>query len=481
MKTLSTSASGSTKETEPVLTFWGAASAVSGSMHLLVWGKQRVLLDCGLYQGKRDIARQRNEQFPFHPHQIDSVIISHGHIDHCGNLPTMLRQGFRGSIYATPPTRDLLGIMLRDSAKIQEEDAAHLNIARNYAEPWYQPLYTLADVEQVLDHVVAVPFHHEVDLGGGARFRFIEAGHIIGSALVHVRFAGNGQDRTLTFSGDLGRRGLPLLKPAGEIPPADLLVCESTYGNRHHEPVAETIEKLYQVVRQTVARGGKVLIPAFSLGRCQLIIHFLQKGLAGGQIPSIPIFVDSPLAAQIAEVYRAHPDSLHPEVATAVRDGHGILGGDGVHYIRGYEESMQLAGSPGPSVIIASSGMCDAGRIVSHLKQCVDDPRCTVALVSYQAQGTTGRRLMEPKPTIRIAGKDWNKWIDVVHLEGFSGHADQEDFLAYLKPLVGQVGKIRLIHGERDQALALAAHLQGIGFDDVSVPEPSDRVTIGPA
>jgi len=479
MKMPSTPFSSPTTEAVPALTFWGAASAVSGSMHLLEWGKRRVLLDCGLYQGRRDIARQRNEQFPFHPHHVDAVIISHGHIDHCGNLPTLVRQGFRGTIFATPPTRDLLRIMLRDSAKIQEEDAAHLNIARNYAEPWYEPLYTLADVEQVLDRVVAIPYHQEIDLGGGASFRFIEAGHIIGSALVHVRFSGASRDRTLTFSGDLGRRGLPLLKPAGEIPPADLLVCESTYGNRLHEPVAATVDKLYQVIRQTISRGGKVLIPAFSLGRCQLIIHFLQKGLAAGMIPRIPIFVDSPLAAEVAEVYRGHPDSLHPEVAAAVRNGHGILGGDGVQYIRGFEESLHLASSPGPSVVIASSGMCDAGRIVSHLKHCVDDPRCTVALVSYQAQGTTGRRLMEPKPTIRFAGKDWNKWIEVVHLEGFSGHADQEDFLAYLRPLLGRVGKIRLIHGEREQALALAASLRQIGFDDVGVPEPGDRTVIG--
>ena len=234
-------------------------------------------------------------------------------------------------------------------------------------------------------------------------------------------------------------------------PPADLLVCESTYGNRKHEPVGGTIEKLYGVVRDTVARGGKVLIPAFSLGRCQLIIHFLQQGLRAGKVPRVPVYVDSPLASNVAEVYRSHPDALHPEVAVGVREGHGILGGDGVEYVRSGEESQQLATRPGPCVVIASSGMCDAGRIVNHLKHNVDDPRSTVALVSYQAQGTTGRRLLEAKPTIRIAGKDWNKWIDVVHLEGFSGHADKDDFLAYLTPLAGKVGKVRLIHGERNR------------------------------
>jgi metallo-beta-lactamase family protein len=239
------------------------------------------------------------------------------------------------------------------------------------------------------------------------------------------------------------------------------------------------VEKLYEAVRDTVSRGGKALIPAFSLGRTQLIIHYLQKGLRSGQIPQVPIFVDSPMAADVAEVYRAHPEALGPEIVQAVREGHGVLGGDGVSYIRDTDESFRLSSRRGPAVIIAASGMCDAGRIVTHLKQHIDDPRCTVILVSYQAQGTLGRRLTEPKPTVRFAGKDWNKWINVVHLEGFSGHADKDDFLAYLTPLVGKVQKVRLIHGEKDQALALAQTLREAGFPDVAVPAPGDRVVIG--
>jgi metallo-beta-lactamase family protein len=467
------------RPSEPALTFWGAASTVTGSMHLVEAGNTKILLDCGMYQGRRDEARERNAHFPFHPHQIDAVIVSHAHIDHCGNLPTLVRQGFDGPIFATPPTRDLIRVMLRDSAKIQEEDAAHLNIARNYAEPWVQPLYTYTDVDRTFDQVVAVPYGKEVDAGRGVRFRFHEAGHILGSALVHLTADGPDRQRTLTFSGDLGRRGLPLLKPAGNIPPADLLVCESTYGNRRHVPVGDTIEKLYAAIRETVARGGKALIPAFSLGRCQLIIHYLQQGLRAGKIPNVPIYVDSPLAADVADVYRAHPNNLGPEVAEAVKEGHGVLGGDGVVYVRDFEESMRLATRPGSFVVIASSGMCDAGRILGHLKQNIDDPRCTVILVSYQAQGTLGRRLTEPKPTVRFLGREWNKWIDVVHLEGFSGHADRDDFLHYLTPLAGKVGKVRLIHGEKEQAAALAATLNGIGFEDVAVPAPGDRVVIG--
>lgn len=446
---------------------------------LLGGGNAKVLLDCGLYQGRREEARERNSHFPFHPHLIDAVVVSHAHIDHCGNLPTLVRQGFSGPIYCTPPTRDLLKVMLADSAKIQEEDAAHLNIVRNYAEPWVQPLYTHPDVDRALRQVVAVPYGAETELGRGVRFRFVEAGHLLGSAAVHVTAAGPDRPRTLTFSGDLGRRNLPLLKPPAPLPPADVLVCESTYGNRLHESLESTVAKLYAAIDATVARHGKVLIPAFSLGRTQLVVHILQQGLRAGKFPRVPVYVDSPLAADVADVYRAHPNSLAPAVAGPLAEGHGILGGDGVAYVREFEDSMRLATSPGPCVIIASSGMCDAGRVVTHLKQTVDDPRCTVVLVSYQAAGTTGRRLLEPKPTVRFAGRDWNKWIDVVHLDGFSGHADRDDFLAFLSPLAGRVGKVRLIHGEREQAEGLAETLRGIGFADVAVPEPGDRVVIG--
>jgi metallo-beta-lactamase family protein len=463
---------------DPALSFWGAASGVSGSMHILETGEGKLLFDCGLHQGKREETRERNAHFPFRPEQIDAVIVSHAHIDHCGNLPTLVRQGYRGPIYCTPPTRDLLRVMLRDSAKIQEEEAAHLNIARNYAQPFVEPLYTFADVERVFTQAVSVPYRKEVEAGNGTRFRFQEAGHILGSALVHAVAQGPAGPKSVTFTGDLGRRGMPLLKQAGDVPPADLLICESTYGNRQHEPIAGTIAKLYTAVNRTIERGGKALIPAFSLGRCQLIIHFLQQGLRQGILPKMPIYVDSPLAADVADVYRNHPDALEASVAEAVKEGHGVLGGDGVTYTRSFEESMKLTTRPGPCVIIASSGMCDAGRIQSHLKQHVDDPRCSVILVSFQAPGTTGRRLLENKPTVRMLGKDFNKWIEVVHLEGFSGHADKTDFLSYLGPLAGKVGKVRLIHGEREQSLHLAQTLRDLGFSDVAVPEPGDRVLL---
>ena len=460
------------------VTFWGAAQMVTGSMHLLESGNQKILLDCGLYQGKREESRARNTRFPFHPGKIDAVLLSHAHIDHCGNLPTLIRQGFDGPIYTTPASRDLLAVMLVDSAKIQEEDAAHLNIQRQYAEPWVQPLYTRADVDRVLAQCVGIEYGKPRALGKDLKFVFIEAGHVLGSAMIHIIAETAAGQRSLIFTGDLGRRNLPLLRPTAPIPAADVLVCESTYGNRVHEPVQQAVDELYEAVNRTVARGGKVLIPAFSLGRTQIVVHYLQQGVRSGLIPRVPIYVDSPLAANITEVYAMHPECLNDEARLLMKED-GILGGDVVEYIRDFEDSLRISRKPEPMIVVAASGMCDAGRILHHLKQHVDDPRCTIVLVSYQAQGTTGRRLMEKNPKVRFLGKDWNKWLEVVHLDGFSAHADKDDFLAYLSPIAGKVGKTRLIHGERDQAEALATTLGEMGFPDVKVPQPGDRVELG--
>jgi metallo-beta-lactamase family protein len=464
--------------TDPTLTFWGAAQAVTGSMHLFEVGNQKVLLDCGLYQGRRDEARVRNSRFPFHPHQIDAVVLSHAHVDHCGNLPTLVRQGFHGPIYCTPATRSLLEVMLADSARIQEEDAAHLNIQRHYAEPWVQPLYTQGDVRNTLDLCVGVPYEKDREIIRDVHLRFLDAGHILGSAMVYLRVTADGRERTLLYTGDLGRRGIPFLRETAPLPATDVIACESTYGGRLHEPIEDTAKKLWDAVRRTIARGGKVLIPAFSLGRTQLIVHYLRQGIRQNQLPAFPVYVDSPLAADIAGVYREHTDCLDPALAASMKDDPEFLGSDTVRYVRSFEESLLLSTRPGPCVLVASSGMCDSGRIVHHLKHNVDDPRCTIILVSYQAHGTTGRRLLEPKPTVRFLNRDWNKWTEVVHLDGFSGHADKTDFLAYLGPLVGKTPRVRLIHGEREQAGTLAQALREIGFTDVSIPESGDFIRL---
>ncbi|MEZ6139780.1 MAG: MBL fold metallo-hydrolase [Zavarzinella sp.] len=462
----------------PAVTFWGAAQVVTGSMHVFEYGESKILLDCGLFQGKREEARERNSRFPFSPRRINAVLVSHAHIDHCGNLPTLIRQGYNGPIYCTPAGRDLLAVMLIDSAKIQEEEAAHLNIQRQYAEPFVEPLYARIDVDQVLAQCVPLRYHEEHQLNDGISFHFAEAGHVLGSSMIHITAQGAHGTKKITFTGDLGRRGLPLLRPSAPIPPADVLVCESTYGDRVHESIDITVEKMYATINKTIEREGNILIPAFSLGRTQLIIHYLQQGIIQKKFPKIPVYVDSPLAANITEVYENHPECLTDDAQKLLRDGTGILGGDCVTYIRDFEDSLRISRTPGSKIIVASSGMCDAGRILHHLKEHVDDPRSTVMLVSYQAPGTTGRRLLDKNPTVRFLGKEWNKWIDVVHLEGFSAHADKEDFLSYMRPLVGKIGKIRLIHGEKDQANAMATHLMNLGFEDVSIPQAGEQVLL---
>lgn len=469
----------SPRPTEPVLTFWGAAQSVTGSMHLLEVAGRRILLECGMFRGPREEARQRNSRFPFHPNQIDAVVITHAHVDHCGNLPTLVRQGFSGPIFCTPATRDLLGVMLADSAKIQEEDAAHLNIARGYSEPWAQPLYTRNDADLAVMQCVAVPYEKPTRVVPEVEMRFVDAGHILGSAMAHFAVHENGREHTLTFTGDVGRRGLPFLRPPSPVPAADVVVCESTYGGRIHEPMSETIRKLEDAARGTLARGGKVLVPAFSLGRTQLVVHYLRRGMDAGRVPRFPIYVDSPLAADIADVYRHYPDALDDGQFDTTDFSADFAGSEGVHYVRDFDESTRLSTAPGPYVIVAAGGMCEAGRIQHHLKHNVDDPRNTVILVSYQAPGTVGRKLLEPRPTVRFMGREWNKWVDVVHLDGFSGHADRADFEALLGPLVGRTHKVRLIHGEREQSESLRKSLVSLGFGDVSIPEPGETVTLG--
>lgn len=459
----------------PTVTFWGAARSVTGSLHLVEAYGRRVLLDCGLTQGRREEAKQRNGNFPFHPDRIDAVVVSHAHVDHCGNLPTLMRRGYAGPIYGTPATIDLLGIMLEDSAKIQEEDAAHENIQRGYREPLLTPLYTRNDAQLALDRAVGVPYNRPTEILPGVRLTLGNAAHILGSAHVHLAFD---EGASLTFTGDLGRRGAPMLRPADPLPPADVIVCESTYGGAVHEPLDQTYAKLVDAVKRTVARGGKVLIPAFSLGRTQLVVHFLCRAVRAGELPAVPIYVDSPLAADIAEVYRRHPDCLTEETLRALEADPEFLGGDAVKYVRSFEHSVRLSESPGSHVVVAASGMCEAGRILQHLKHHIDDPRCTIVLVSYQAYGTPGRKMLDRGPTVRFLGKDWNKWADIVHLDGFSGHADQADFLAYLGPLVGRTPKVRLVHGEPDRANALTEGLRAIGFADVSVPETGETVVL---
>lgn len=460
------------------VTFWGAARTVTGSMHQVSACGQSVLLDCGLYQGRRADSRIRNRKFPFRPRDIDAVLLSHAHIDHCGNLPNLVRQGFAGPIYCTPATRALAGVMLGDAAKIHEEDAGYLNRRRDKGEPAIEPLYDGRDVYRTLLRLRAVPYDTPFTVGPGLEARFVDAGHLLGSAMIHLRAEGSNGERSLTFSGDLGRPGLPILRDPASVPPADLLISESTYGGHRHEDVVETAERLGDVVLRTAERGGKLLIPAFSVGRTQTIVYFLHQLRNAGRLPNLPVFVDSPMAVRATEVFQAHAECFDEPTLQLLREQPDLFGERHVRYIEKVHESIALNDLREPCIIISASGMCEAGRVLHHLKHNLEDPRSTVLIAGFQAPDTLGRRLVERWPEVRILGRTLALKAEVVVLNGLSSHADHDGLLASLSPLVGTTSQVRLVHGEPERAAALADGLHATGFADVAIPQSGEIAVV---
>jgi metallo-beta-lactamase family protein len=371
--------------------------------------------------------------------------------------------------YCTPATRDLTAIMLGDSARIQDEEDQLLRILDDEPDSVATPTAT-SWVRQTISQCVAVPYDRRVSITPRVSLRFADAGHILGSAMTSLTLPGTPREVTLTFTGDLGRRGLPFLRDADPVPAGDVLVCESTYGSRFHQDADSMAEAMARIVNRSAEEGGVILIPAFSLGRTQLVLHYLCRWMADGVLPDLPLFVDSPLAIDISAVYDRYPESFpRPPLGT---DGD-------VHFIRSPQESDGLEERRGPYILVASGGMCDGGRIVKHLRRHIDDPRASLVLVSYQAPDSLGRKLLEKSGTVWFHAHRWNKWIDVAELNGFSGHADQADLLAFLTPLAASVGKVRLVHGEPEASRVLANVLQQHGFEDVGVPARGETVTIG--
>ncbi|HMP03593.1 MAG TPA: MBL fold metallo-hydrolase [Gemmatales bacterium] len=455
----------------PVVTFWGAAGSVSGSMHLAETAGGLLLLDCGL-----SFERRHLRTFPFPPQRLRAVVLTHAHLDHSGNLPNLVRQGYNGPVFCTPATRDLLAVMLADSARIQEEDARRAA----HREPWDhalpEPLYLLEDVERTLDQCIPIDYDEAFTPVPGVEAWLRPAGHVLGSAQVHLRTQWEGRTTTLTYTGDLGRSVLPLHQPPALVPAADLVLCESTYGGGHHEPLADMLSQLRDLVRQTLEREGKVYIPAFSLGRTQLMAWLLLDMMRSGSIPTCPLLIDSPLAARITTIYRQHFHELGAAVRAACGDeSRRFLSAPHLRFVADVEESRELNAWPGPGILVASSGMGDGGRIVHHLYHGIEDPRNTVILVSFQAPGTLGARLLEAGPTVRLLGRQVNKWADVVQLRGFSAHADQSELLASLGDVLAAPRQIALVHGERVQSEALAEALRGAGAAQVSVAGAGQR------
>ena len=463
------------------ITFHGAAQEVTGSMHLIEVNNQRILLDCGSYQGRRAETYERNLHFPFDPATIDTLVLSHAHIDHSGNIPNLVKQGFRGNIWCTQATRNLCTYMLMDSGHIMETDVEYLNKQRaRKGEPPVEPLYTQNDVQACLGQFIGVGLSRPIPIADGVTLTFHNAGHILGAAFVQldIREQSKGKTWRVLFSGDIGRRESPILNPPAAPPEADIVIMESTYGDKLHEPYQSARKHLRNIINGTVRRRGKVIIPSFAVGRTQEIVYALNQLDVNGDIPELPVYVDSPLAVNATDVFRMHPEAWSPEVQAFINDGGRRAPFDysNLEYVRDVRRSKQLNTFNQSAIIISASGMAESGRILHHLKNNISDPENTVLLVSFQAQDTLGRHLQEGMNPVRIFGEEYRVRAQVETIAGYSAHADQAGLLEWAAGLPRQrLQHCFLVHGEPQPMGVLAEKLQATGVDQVTMPTRGQR------
>jgi metallo-beta-lactamase family protein len=450
------------------LTFWGAAGEVTGSMHLLETDGKKILLDCGLFQGRREEARTKNETFPLAAHEIDVVVVSHAHIDHTGRLPLLVKLGYAGPIFCTPATRDLSSVMLPDSGFIQEKDFEFLK--KRGHNHLAEPLYTAADATLVSEHMVSLPYQRSLDIAPGVRLTYTDAGHILGSASVALDLEEGGATKRLVFSGDIGRTGLPIIRdPKPPNGPADVLIVESTYANKTHESVAEAQSLLAGYVAKVAKRGGKIFIPSFAVERAQELIYELHGLVRDDKIPKIPIYVDSPLAVNATDIFRLHPEAFDRN-ERLVRETDELFRFPLVKYVRSVDESKALNALRGPAIIIAASGMAESGRILHHLRNGIGDHRNLVLIVGFQASYTLGHRLQEGAKQVRIYGEMVDCRAEVATIGGYSGHADRPELRHWVLGLGTTPKRAFAVHGEGEQLQAMAALLGELGVPQVEVP-----------
>lgn len=458
--------------------FHGAVRTVTGSQHLLTVNGRKILLDCGLYQGSRRESYARNQVLPFDAADVDVMVLSHAHIDHSGNIPNLVKSGFTGDIVCTYATRDLCAIMLRDSAKIQESDVEFVNKknARKNLPP-IEPIYTMEDAANSLKQFVGIGYERPYRLLPGITLMFYDAGHILGSAIVALDIEDETDKRSirLVFSGDLGRPNRPILRDPTFLDTADVLIVESTYGNRVHAEVEEANHKLEQIVNDTYKRGGKVIVPAFAVGRTQELVYRLHQLVASRDIPpDLQVFVDSPLAIDATSIYRLHPEAYDNEVAQLLQSSKHSdpFGFEMVRYTQSTAESKELNFLRQPAIIISASGMAETGRILHHLKNNVEDPRNTILIVGWQAENTLGRRIVERQPEIKIFGEVYHLHAQVATINGFSAHADRNELLEWAGRFQKRPKQTFIVHGETEASLAFANSLQQeLGLQNVHVPE----------
>lgn len=467
------------------ITFHGAARTVTGSQHLIEVNGHHLLLDCGLYQGKRQIAKQRNSSLPFEVGEVDAVILSHAHIDHSGNLPSLVKAGFHRHIYATSATAHLANIMLMDSGHIQEMDAEYVNRKHlKRGDPPVEPLYTLEDAAQVAQYMQAMDYNEAFEVFPGVIAHLVDAGHILGSAAVVLDIEEAAPfrrgKRRLWFSGDIGRRDLPLIRDPVLPKDADVMIMESTYGDKPHQDPDSAYTELREVVKRTVARHGKVIIPAFAVGRTQDLIYNLHLMMDAGEIPPVPVIVDSPLAVNASDIYKAHPECFDEETRKFIaQDKHrSILGFDHLTFTRSVDQSKALNDRKDPMIIISASGMAENGRILHHLKNNIEDPRNTILIVSWQAPDTLGRRLADREPRVQIFGESYERRAEVATIGGLSAHGGQNFLLEYVQDTQQSLEQVYLVHAEPKAANVFMGKLKEIGVKEVRFPDLHEKVEI---
>lgn len=466
-----------------IIKFWGAARTVTGSMHLLKLANgKNILLDCGLYQGMGEEAEALNRDFPCDPAEIDCMILSHAHIDHCGNIPHLVRRGFNGRIYCTHATYDLVSIMLQDSAKIQEMDVEQENRRRaRRGQPALDPLYTIQDAVDSLELFYTLPYRKWTPVEDGVEVLLLDAGHMLGSASVNLRIQEGARQIRLGFTGDIGRVDAPILRDPVPMLPCDVLISESTYGGTEHPKIVDARDALLQIIHDTcVVKRGKLIIPAFAVGRTQMLVLAMDQLHSAGKLPRIPVYVDSPLAVNATGVFEAHAECYDQDLATYLREQGNPFDFKGLRYVRNTEDSKAINAMQEPMVIISASGMANAGRILHHIKHAIEDPRNTILMVGYCAKGTLGERLINGAEKVRIHGDEWAVKAEIKKLNAYSGHADQVELGEFIQasqdPAV--LKQVFLVHGDEARALKFQEHLQARGYKGVSVPSRGEQVEI---
>jgi metallo-beta-lactamase family protein len=448
-------------------------------MHILESEGQKILIDCGLFQGRREESNQRNRNLPFEPGSIERVVLGHAHLDHSGNIPTLVKNGYGNTIYSTFATRDLCLAMLKDSAHLQEKDAEYLN-KRNqgHTGPQVVPLYTVEEAERSLELFKGVGYNRSFYATSNVRVTFYDAGHVLGSALTFMEIFENGRKIRLLYAVDLGRKNLPILRDPVQIKDIDYLILESTYGNHLHDDFSTTSDKLASIINQTFQRGGKILVPAFALERTQELIYLLHLLEKEGRIPKFQVYVDSPLAVNITEIFKLHPECFDKETKALLEREEDPFGLKRITYITESEDSKKLNNLQESCMIIAGSGMCEGGRILHHLKNNIEDPKNTILVVGYMAENTLGRKIAEKYPRVKILGEEYSLKSEVVVLHSFSAHADKNELLGYVEQAKKNLRGVFLVHGEEKESQALKESIEELGVQNVIIPDRGDEVAL---